>query len=162
QAAFALLGFALLFAGGRASAITTDLMVAVACMIPLGAGFALAQKTGAFGWVMRVLDRLFVGRLRAALDTSLRFDDALRAVYSRKGDVAACFAWQLLAWVIGSGEIWLALHFLGHDSSMLDAIVIEAFIQAVGSAAFLVPGALGVQEAAFVFIGSVLGFDATA
>jgi glycosyltransferase 2 family protein len=34
-------------------------------------------------------------------------------------------------------------------------------IQAVSSAAFIVPGALGVQEAAFILIGSALGIDAT-
>ena len=39
--------------------------------------------------------------------------------------------------------------------------MIEALIQAVSSAAFIVPGALGVQEAAFVVIGAMLGIDAT-
>jgi len=34
-------------------------------------------------------------------------------------------------------------------------------IQAVSSAAFIVPGALGVQEGAFVVIGAMLGIDAT-
>ena len=75
----------------------------------------------------------------------------------RRRDVGACFAWQLAGWVLGAGEIWLALRFLGHQRSALDAVVIEALIQAVSSAAFIVPGALGVQEAAFVVIGTTLG-----
>ena len=92
---------------------------------------------------------------------SLRLDHAIRAVYERRRDVAACFGWQLVAWLLGAGEIWLALHFLGHQRSILDAIVIEALIQAISSAAFVVPGALGVQEGGFIVIGAALGLDAT-
>ena len=44
---------------------------------------------------------------------------------------------------------------------MIDAVVIEALIQAVSSAAFMVPGALGVQEGGFILIGAALGIDAT-
>ena len=38
-----------------------------------------------------------------------------------------------------------------------DAVIIEAVVQAVSSSAFIVPGALGVQEGGFLAIGSVLG-----
>ena len=49
---------------------------------------------------------------------------------------------------------------LGADATFAQAFVIEALIQLVSSAAFLVPGALGVQEGGFVLIGGLLGFDA--
>jgi uncharacterized membrane protein YbhN (UPF0104 family) len=68
--------------------------------------------------------------------------------------------WQLAGWLLGAGEIWLALSFLGQQRSVLDAVAIEALIQAVSSAAFIVPAALGVQEGAFVVIGAALGIDA--
>jgi uncharacterized membrane protein YbhN (UPF0104 family) len=84
----------------------------------------------------------------------------LRAVYERHRDVGACFVWQLAGWLLGAGEIWLALSFLGQQRSVLDAVAIEALIQAVSSAAFIVPAALGVQEGAFVVIGAALGIDA--
>jgi glycosyltransferase 2 family protein len=160
QAGFALLGLALLFAIGHASAVTAQLVVGIVAMIPLGAGFVLAQQAGVLGAVTRILDRLFAGRLRLVHTQSLRFDSALRAMYVRRGDVAACFAWQLAGWVLGAGEIWLALHFLGHQRSLVDAVVIEALIQAISSAAFFVPGALGVQEGGFVLICAALGIDA--
>ena len=44
---------------------------------------------------------------------------------------------------------------------MLDALVIEALVQAISSAAFVVPGALGVQEGGFLLIGAALGIDGT-
>jgi putative membrane protein len=161
QAGFALLGLVLLFALGHSSTATTQLLAGVIGVIPLGAGFVLAQRAGALGALIRILDRLFAGRLGVAHTQSLRFDQALRAVYARRRDIVACFVWQLAGWALGAGEIWLALQFLGHQRGVLDAVVIEALIQAVSSAAFIVPGALGVQEGAFVVIGAVLGIDAT-
>lgn len=157
QAGFALFGLALLFAIGQTSTATTRLVAGVVGMIPLGVGFVLAQRAGA---LTRILDRLFAGRLGLAHTQSLRFDQALRAVYARHSDVAACFGWQLAGWMLGAGEIWLALHFLGQHRSVLEAVAIEASIQAVSSAAFLVPAALGVQEGGFVLIGAALGIDA--
>ena len=121
----------------------------------------LGVLAGAVGAVTRILNLLFAGRLGLTLTQSLRFDQALRAVYARRRDIVACFSWQLGGWLLGAGEIWLALHFLGQQRSVLDAVVIEALIQAVSSAAFIVPGALGVQEGGFVLIGAMLGIDAT-
>jgi putative membrane protein len=161
QSSFALLGLALLFAIGHTSTATAQLLAGVVGMISLGAGFVLAQRAGALGAVTRILNLLFAGRLGLTLTQSLRFDQALRAVYARRRDIVASFAWQLGGWVLGAGEIWLALYFLGQQRSVLDAVVIEALIQAVSSAAFIVPGALGVQEGGFVVIGAVLGIDAT-
>ena len=161
QAGFALFGLASLFAIGQVSTSSTLLLVGVFGSIPLGTGLVLAQRAGALGAITRILDRLFTGRLGLFHIRSLRFDHALRAIYNRRGDVGACFAWQLAGWVLGAGEIWLALHFLNQQCRVIDAVIIEALIQAVSSAAFLVPGALGVQEGGFMLIGAALGIDAT-
>jgi glycosyltransferase 2 family protein len=159
QAGFALFGLALLFAIRPASPVTTPLVAALVGMIPLAAGFVLAQRAGVLGALTRCLDKLLAGRFRPIHAQSLRFDQALRAVYMRRGDIGACFAWQLAGWMLGAGEIWLALHFLGQPRGILDAVMIEALIQAISSAAFIVPGALGVQEGGFVLICAALGID---
>jgi glycosyltransferase 2 family protein len=161
QATFALFGLALLLGIGQMSSAFTQISVAVAGMLVLGSGFLLAQRKGVLGGATRALDGLFAGRLGLAHAHSLRLDHALRLVYARRRDLVSCFAWQIAGWMLGATEIWLALHFLGAKRGVLDAVVIEALIQAVSSAAFVVPGALGVQEAAFVLIGSALGIDAT-
>jgi len=36
-------------------------------------------------------------------------------------------------------------------------VMLEALIEAMGSAAFLVPGAIGVQEAGFLLFGNLMG-----
>ena len=161
QAGFALLGLALLFASGRTLSASAQLVAGVLGMLLVGVLFVLVQRAGLLGLLTRFLDRAFAGRLGLMHRRTLRFDQALRAVYARRRGVVGCFAWQFAAWLLGSFEIYLALFFLGQPRSLLDAVVIEAFIQAVASAAFIVPGALGVQEGGFVVIGAVLGIDTT-
>jgi putative membrane protein len=161
QSAFALLGVAMLIDAGRTGAIGAELVTGVAAMIVLGAAFVLAQRMGALAGIAAFVDRVAGGRLGKAKARSLGIDQALRSVHARRRDVAACLAWQLAAWLLGAGEIWLALYFLGEHAGLHEAIAIEALIQAISSAAFVVPGALGVQEAAFMLIGGALGLDAT-
>ncbi len=160
QAGFAALGLALLLATGYRSPAAAQLAAGAIGLLALGVAFALAQRGGALGAATGALDRLFAGRLGLVHSHSLRFDEALRAVYSRRGEVAACVAWQLAGWMLGALEIALALYYLGQPRSLLDAVAIEALIQALSSAAFLVPGALGVQEGGFVVICGALGIDA--
>jgi uncharacterized membrane protein YbhN (UPF0104 family) len=83
-------------------------------------------------------------------------------MYARRGAVASCLLWQCAGWAAGSIGIWLAACFLGRPIGALDAIAIEALIQAVSSAAFVIPGALGVQEGAFLLAGAAVGLDASA
>jgi len=87
-------------------------------------------------------------------------DSAIAGIYSRPRQLLASSAWALLAWVLGAGEIWLALYFLGHPVSVLDALVLESLTQAVRSAAFPVPGAWGIQEGGFVLLGTLVAVPA--
>jgi glycosyltransferase 2 family protein len=160
QASFALLGLGLLVAIGQTSTVTSQLLAGVAVMIALGAGFVLVQRAGALGALTGLLDRLFAAQLGRAQKEALRLDQALRNVYKRHARVGTCFVWQLAGWLLGAGEIWLALSFLGQQRNVFDAIAIEALVQAASSAAFVVPAALGVQEGAFVLIGAAVGIDA--
>jgi len=160
QAAFTLIGLVLLVAGGHGGVDVAHTAAAIVGMIVLGAAFVLAQRSGVLGMLVARVDRLLAGRMASLHTRSVRLDEALRSIYDRHRDVARALAWQLAGWVAGAGEIWLALRFLGYSASMQDALVIEAIVQAASSVAFVVPGALGIQEGAFVLIGAALGLDA--
>jgi uncharacterized membrane protein YbhN (UPF0104 family) len=69
--------------------------------------------------------------------------------------------WQLAGWIAGAIEIWAALWFLDKPVGIIEALIIESVIQAVSSAAFVIPAALGVQEGAFLLVGGALGLDPT-
>ena len=81
----------------------------------------------------------------------------MHTLYRRHRGILICGFWQLLTWFAGTGEILLALFFLGHPLPVVQAIMLEALIQASASLAFAVPGALGVQEAGFLLFGQMLG-----
>lgn len=131
----------------------------VALSLPLVAAFVAVQRWGLFNLLNRLLRALFGDKFAALAQGSRRLDQTIRLIYRRRRALALCCVWQFLAWVVGAGEIWLALYFLGHPVSLIDALILEAAAQAVSSAAFIVPGAIGVQEGGYVLFGTMLGLD---
>lgn len=161
QLAFALIGLALLAAGG-AGVGWQGILGAMLGGFALAGGFILAQRANLFTKLAVVLNKVAAGRFPAFTSDAARIDRMARRLWRARPAIAGCFLWQLLAWASGALEIWLALYFLGHPVSPATALAIEALIQAVSSAAFLVPGALGLQEAGFIGLGLLVGLPAEA
>lgn len=82
---------------------------------------------------------------------------ALAAVYADPARIAWSSALNLAIWVLGTLEVYVALHFMGYPITFAEAIVIESLGQAVRGAAFAVPGGLGVQEGGFVALCALFG-----
>jgi putative membrane protein len=154
--AFGALGALLLFPRhGRESAA---LLLGLALSAALVAVFWYLQRAGLFAPLARRFGG-FVGGTSwdALVGNAAALDAAIARVYARRGDVAKSCSWALAAWVLGAGEVWIALHFLGASVGIVEALAIESLIQALRSAAFPVPGALGVQEGGFILLGHALG-----
>ena len=81
----------------------------------------------------------------------------LLSLYKRPRQVALAAFSQSTSWLLGAMEVCLALHVLGHDRGLGPGLVIESLGQAVKSAGFVVPAALGVSEGGFVVVGSLFG-----
>lgn len=77
----------------------------------------------------------------------------------RRFAILPSFLWNALAWLLSVASVWLALHLLGHPLPPLRVLALEALISVVRSGAFLVPGAVGVQEVGYVLLASVVGLD---
>jgi len=159
QIVFTLLGTALLvmhLGGGR---IALAAVAGAAVMAALVGGFFVAQRRGIFAGLTRATGRLARGVDLAALGAEASAIDASVArLWRERGALWRASAWHLVAWVVGAGEIWLALHYLGHPVDARTALLIESLTQAVRAGAFAVPGALGVQEGSYLLLGGVLGF----
>lgn len=157
QFVFVLIGIALFVMRVSDENVTTQLLWGVLITVPALVGMVYVQKIGFFG----LFDKLFRAVLRdkwaSFAGGATRLDHAVRTMYRRRGKVLYCFVMQLVSWALNSVEIWLALTFIGHPLSLIECLMIEALIQAAGSAAFVVPGALGVQEAGFLLFGAMLG-----
>jgi putative membrane protein len=159
QMLFALIGVGLLLATHEVG----SLVPVVSGLLLFGCGIF------AFYWIQRgrglgVLWR-WAGAILPKQDWAAKlggigsFQEALERIYANRAVAGwSCF-WRLGGWLAGAVEIWLSLWFLGVPAHWTDAVILESLSQAGRSAAFTVPGAIGVQEAGFVALGLVLGLD---
>ncbi|HZZ10860.1 MAG TPA: lysylphosphatidylglycerol synthase domain-containing protein [Paraburkholderia sp.] len=162
QLIFTMVGMGFLFAHAESGALrlASQLAWGVVVLTPLLVLFALVQHASPFERLSRALNRLTGGKLAALVGQSAQIDEAIRRIWRRRGVVLRyLFFWQPLQCVLTSLEIWLALVFLGAPVTLVQAVVIESLIQALSSAAFFVPGGLGVQEGGFILIGGAMGLE---
>jgi len=90
-----------------------------------------------------------------------RLDTALSAFYrEHRGRLALSILFHFLGWVVGSVEVYLILHLTGISVSVVTALIIEAFITAIRSAAFLIPAGLGVLEGGSMAVFAAFGLGA--
>ena len=64
-----------------------------------------------------------------------------------------------LCWLLGAGEAWVTLRLMGMDASLGQALVIDSLGTAFRTLGFLVPSALGVQEAGYVIVSALFGIS---
>lgn len=159
QSLFTLLGLALLIALGTDSRLTWQAALGFGVLSASGIGLMLFQGSSVGSRLLQAASRVLAGRWRHFLDQSAQLDRGIRSIYTARSALAACLAWQLLGWVTGACEVLIVLYALGRPPSIAEALVIEALIQMVGSVAFVVPGAVGVQEGSYLLIGAALGLD---
>lgn len=140
--------------------IVAPIALGAVLAIPVVGALLLIQRVGFFELLRRVRHFLVGDRDWDLLAGGpLRVDRAVRLLYRRRRRVLVCCLFQTLGWAAGAGEIYLFLLFLDHPVPLTDAFILEALAQAVSSAAFVVPGALGVQEGGFLLFGQILGLS---
>ncbi|HEY4341115.1 MAG TPA: flippase-like domain-containing protein [Steroidobacteraceae bacterium] len=164
QILFALLGVLLL--GARAGGISEHGLRSMA-LIASGflalqiVGFYYLQRRGFFSKLLRLVTRLAGSQKWSGLMSQAQaIDAAVQETYSCAGPVAASFLASLLGWLVGAGEVYLILLYMGHPVSWVTALLLESLGQAVRGAAFAVPGALGVQETGYVLLAPLAGLTA--
>jgi putative membrane protein len=91
-----------------------------------------------------------------------RADAVVRETFAARGRVLRALGWQLAGLVAGCSETWFALRWLGHPVGLAEALVLESLTQAAKSVLFMIPSALGVQEAGLIGAGMLLGLSSEA
>jgi hypothetical protein len=80
----------------------------------------------------------------------------LETIYQTPLRVCLSFGLHLAAWIAGAGATWIAVHLIGLHTGLRAVIALESLVYATRSAAFAVPNALGVQEAAYSVLAPLL------
>jgi putative membrane protein len=165
QVVFAIVGilvFAAFESDGALTGLRAPLAISIVILALMGGGFYWSQKRGMFGKLSRFASRFTSGHFAKRDMSELTInadaiDVAVRALYRERRKVAATFAASLVAWIVGTGEVWLALDVLGHPVSWRDALLLESVGQAIRGAAFAIPGSLGAQEGGFLLLAPLVG-----
>jgi putative membrane protein len=139
--------------------LLTRLSTGVALVAPIGIvlcagvaaaiGFVAAQRGRVPGFA-----RPWLGGVLAAASAA---QSEIRRLHRSRRRLGVAFLLHLCAWLLTGIEAWLALEFMGAEVGLPVALTIEGLLYAVRGVAFMVPGALGVQEGAYVAIGAALG-----
>jgi putative membrane protein len=124
-------------------------------------GFHAFQRRRGFARLARVVERMTSRQGTSLVTNAAALDRAVSDLYADRRAIGAAWAWHLASWVVGVGEVWLALWCLGRPVDLATAALLESLAQAVRAAAFAVPAALGVQEGGFLALGAALGIPPT-
>ncbi|HZQ11419.1 MAG TPA: lysylphosphatidylglycerol synthase domain-containing protein [Pseudolabrys sp.] len=154
---FVVVGVGILATYGADDALVGSMMAGISVMGVALAGFFVAQRFGGAKLVDRALMALADRTGWSALANLATLHDNLVRIYADVPRFVIALLVHLAFWFFGALEVLVTLNLMGYPASYVDAVVIESLGQAVRAAGFLVPGALGVQEAGFIAVCAVFG-----
>jgi putative membrane protein len=158
QIIFTLLGLILLVRATGKTGFVGPTIIGSLIGVAAAAGFYVAQRLGMFRFVSVIVTRLVKSPEWSTLvQSGETLDQTVRAIYARRSGVLGCCAWTIVSLISSAGEIWIALLALGAHATFTNALILQSMAMTVKSAAFPVPGALGVQESGYLIVGNVLG-----
>ena len=116
--------------------------------------FIFSQQTG-----LRLLNR-FSGRWPPELRGQLAaIQTTLKGLYRRPVRPIASVVLHFAAWIGASGAVWVVLELMNAPIGFTSVIALEGLIYLLRSAAFFVPGAIGVLEGGYILLGPVFGLS---
>ncbi len=131
-------------------------------ILPVGIGAAVALTL----LTLALSQREHFGRVGGALSTRLLGRQAVHAatlgheaqrLCANHARLLAAVCLHLTGWLATGIGTWLSLHLLGLATALIPVLALEALLDAVVAIAFVVPGAVGVQEAGYLGLGAVFG-----
>ncbi|MGA7981390.1 MAG: lysylphosphatidylglycerol synthase domain-containing protein [Chromatiaceae bacterium] len=161
QLLFVLSGIALYVvhpAGGDTPLLNVLAPVLLAALPFIVLVLVLQGKPWLFHWMEPVMDRLAERlNLPGLVGSPTRLHGQLKLLYGQPSVVLRAGLWQLAGLFAGVGEVWLALYLFDQPVSIGTAVLLQSLGQAVRTAAFMVPGGIGVQEAGFMLFAHLVG-----
>jgi putative membrane protein len=132
----------------------------LAIAVPAVAGFFLALNFGAFEPVVKWLLAFGERRQWSAFAHVVDLGARLQQIWRNHRGLSESFVVHLAAVFFGAAEVWIALAFMGHPVSVVEAVAIESLGQGSRAAAFMLPGGLGVQDGALIAVCAIFGVPA--
>lgn len=135
----------------------TQIFIGSLVAVPIIAIMFYLPRMGFFGLVGKLLKRMTPHSWGDVATSSKRIDRAIMQLYRRRERLVWGSIILFVSWIVGALHIFVAAKALGIELTFFEAVILEALVQAVSSAAFAIPGALGALEFAYLFFGGLLG-----
>ncbi len=159
QVAYIALGLAILSAraprNSFVGSLTTVFVVGLVLAALAGALFLALQRYG-----HRLTGKLTARILPRAVAATVAVGDALDAIYRAPVRVGVSSVLHFGGWIASAVGTWIAFRLIGVRVDLNAVMAIESLVYATKSAAFIVPNALGVQEAAYAVLAPLFGIGA--
>jgi putative membrane protein len=163
QTVFTILGLGLLILATGQTNLMGPALAGAPLAVAAVAGFYIVQRLGLFRLFTTIASRWANDpQWRSVAGKGGEVDEFLRGIYTKRHIILACSLCTMASWLIGSAEVWIGLYALGIPSSFDRAIILESVGQGVRSALFFIPGAIGVHEGGYLFVGGLLGIPGDA
>jgi putative membrane protein len=159
QLVFSLLGLMLLLRVEDANrALIMAVVIGLGTFVVLTGVLLLVLRRGIFSALARRIASFSgAGRWQSLLGGAVALDSAIAALYAQRRVILVSSVWRTIGWIVGAGEIWLGLYFLGHPIPVGEAVLVESLVQAIRTAAFAIPAGIGAQELGFVVVAGAIG-----
>ncbi|MEO8938589.1 MAG: lysylphosphatidylglycerol synthase domain-containing protein [Burkholderiaceae bacterium] len=148
----AVLAAAFLIDRDRADAFGVVLVASMATMAIIIVIAASAPR-----WLPRVGQAIAQRFLPQAVVVVDQLAFHLDAIYARRAGLLASFLINLAAWIASAAGAWVALRLMQVELPIASILALEALVFASRSAAFMIPGGLGVQEATYALAAPLFG-----
>ena len=155
QLLFALFGLAVLLWRLPDAALARPIGLGIATVV-IGAAVVVALR-GPIGRGLRSVGARLLGAWFGAADGFAAMPDELARLGTHRVRLSVAVAIHLSGWFITGVGTWISLRLLGWHGDVVPILALEALLDAVIAAAFIVPGAAGVQEAGYVALGTIFG-----
>lgn len=135
---------------------------------PVLAGVAISGGLLALAVIFRDKSRGALERLAMRMAQrwpALHFGEAsetretISRVLAKDGRAMSGFVLHFIAWALGAAEAWIAFRLMGAPIGLAEACVIDSLFTGLRTFAFFIPGAIGVQEAAYVALCAMFGIS---
>jgi putative membrane protein len=156
QLAYTAIGLLCLIALRPESRVAGPIAAGLALAAVVAAMFLFVQRRG-FDLLGRLAQVLGQGWADKTAAGAAALHAAIAGIYGRRPGVWAGFVLHLSCWVTSAVEAWLALRLAGAPLGFGTVLIVESLLYAIRTLAFMVPNAIGVQEAAYVLLGGSFG-----
>jgi putative membrane protein len=154
QIAYVMLGIVLLTmrAPVVSAPLTGALVTGLVGAAIAGGLFVVVQRKG-----LKITEKLAANWLPEKLAHATAVAAAVDSIYREPARIGLSFVIHLLGWIASAVLTWVTFRMMGAHIDLAAVIAIDSLVYAARSATFVVPNALGVQEAAFAVLASMFG-----